>query len=152
METGPRRLGSAEFRANRETLAKLYVFGEICLNNTGREEQKRAKQVGCYVPAESDNRIILFASSILWKSFCANLWCLTVSEGDRRCSRASMEANGATGAGQSHKSAGSTTFPATLATGFRYVVWLDYRHLVRGIHQRFTGTSSARPPSVHCSS
>ena len=77
--------GDAEFRANCETLAKLYVFGEIGLNNTGREEQKRAKQVGCYVPAvpaESDNRIILFASSILWKSFCANLWCLTVSEGD----------------------------------------------------------------------
>ena len=68
--------GDAEFRANRATLAKLYVFGEIGLNNTGREEQKRAKQVGCYVPAvpaESDNRIILFASSILWKSFCANL-------------------------------------------------------------------------------
>ena len=62
--------GDAEFRANRETLAKLYVFGEIGLNNTGREEQKKAKQVGCYVPAvpaESENRIILFASSILWK-------------------------------------------------------------------------------------
>ncbi len=57
--------GDAEFSANRETLAKLYAFGEIGLNNTGREEQKRAKQVGCYVPAESDNRIILFASSIL---------------------------------------------------------------------------------------
>ena len=148
--------GDAEFRANCETLAKLYVFGEIGLNNTGREEQKRAKQVGCYVPAvpaESDNRIILFASSILWKSFCANLWCRTVSKGDRRGSRASAEASGATGAGQSHKSAGSTTFPApaTLATGFQYVVWLDYMHLVRGIHQRFTGTSSACPPSVHCS-
>ncbi len=62
--------GDSEFRANRETLAKLYVFGEIGLNNTGREEQKRAKQVGCYVPAKSDNLIILFASSILWKSFC----------------------------------------------------------------------------------
>ncbi len=37
--------GDAEFRANRETLAKVYVFGEIGLNNTGREEQKRAKQV-----------------------------------------------------------------------------------------------------------
>jgi hypothetical protein len=59
--------GDAEFRGNRATLAKLYVFGEIGLNNTGREEQKRAKQVGCYVFAESDNRIILFASSILWK-------------------------------------------------------------------------------------
>ena len=99
--------GDAEFRANCETLAKLYVFGEIGLNNTGREEQKRAKQVGCYVPAvpaESDNRIILFASSILWKSFCANLWCRTVSKGDRRGSSASAEASGATGAGQSHKS------------------------------------------------
>ncbi len=31
--------GNAEFRANRESLAKVYVFGEIGLNNTGRESQ-----------------------------------------------------------------------------------------------------------------
>jgi hypothetical protein len=55
--------GDAEFRANRATLAKLYVFGERGLNNPGREEQKRAKKVGY---AYSDNRIFLIVSLILY--------------------------------------------------------------------------------------
>ena len=43
----------------------LYVFGKIGLNNPGRKEQKRAKKVGCQIPTDPDNRIILFTSFIL---------------------------------------------------------------------------------------
>ncbi len=57
--------GDAEFCANSATLAKLYVFREISLNNPGREEQKRAKQVGCHIPAYSDNLIIFIATLFL---------------------------------------------------------------------------------------
>jgi hypothetical protein len=61
--------GDAEFRrlffANSATLAKLYVFREIILNKPGREEQKRATQVGCHIPTDSDNLIILIATLVL---------------------------------------------------------------------------------------
>ena len=55
----------AEFCANRARLTMLYVFGKIGLNNPGRKEQKRAKQVGCQIPTDPDNRIILFTFFIL---------------------------------------------------------------------------------------
>ena len=55
--------GDAEFRVTRARLAKrLYVFGEIGLNSQGREEHKIAKQIGCQIPTNFDNQIILFTS------------------------------------------------------------------------------------------
>ena len=49
----------AKFCANRGRLTMLYVFGKIGRNNQGRKEQKRAKQVGCQIPTDPDNRMIL---------------------------------------------------------------------------------------------
>ncbi len=66
LETGPSRLGRRpRFRAKRKVLAKLYVFGDISLNKLGREEQKRAKQVGCHILANFDDWLILIASLVL---------------------------------------------------------------------------------------
>ena len=72
--------GDAEFRANSASLAKLYAFGEIGLNNQGRseksQEQKRAKQVQPIPIIESFSLLpLLFSyyalySALLSKSFC----------------------------------------------------------------------------------
>ena len=72
--------GDAEFRANSASLAKLYAFGEIGLNNQGRseksQEQKRAKQVQPIPIIESFSLLPLlfsyyaFYSALLSKSFC----------------------------------------------------------------------------------